>query len=86
MECTLINSNNEEFIHRCVLYASDYHLLRMSKSKHWFIDFIYIFPANYCQMFVIVNKDILTEKCVPGFYGLLNSKFEVAYKDMLNRL
>ena len=79
---------NNPIKYEYIIWANDENLNRISKSNHLFIDGTFHHPIDYCQLLIIMYKDIITDLKIPGIYILLNSKnedlYNMVFEDVIN--
>ena len=77
------NTDSNNNIHIGIIYASNKNINRLAAAEHWYIDGTFIHPPNFRQILLIMYLDIITNKRIPAFFCILNSKAEILYYKVL---
>ena len=74
--CKYISTKNKTTpdLYEYIIWVNDENIMRKRKSKHYYIDVTFYYPAEFKQLLIFMYKDIITEKKIPGIYILLNGK------------
>ena len=80
------NSDDSKNILIGIIYATNKNINRLAAAEHWYLDGTFIHPPGFRQILLIMYLDIITNKRIPGFYCLLNSKKEILYSKVLDSI
>ena len=69
-----------------IIWCNDENIERIRISKNFFIDCTFHTPPEFTQLMILMYKDILTSLNIPAIYILLNGKYEIFYKHVLESL
>jgi len=73
------NNINSPFLHRHIIWCSQFFIKQLQKTRHIYIDGTFVFPCEFKQLIVILFYESITEARYPGAYILLNSKYYQSY-------
>ena len=63
-----------------MIFISNFFIRKLNTSKHWYVDGIFVYPENFTQLIVILYKDEILNKRLPGLFALINNKKYEGYK------
>lgn len=69
-----------------IIFASDFHLNRISQANNWFIDSTYIHLPDFYQVFIFMYLDNINFIYVPGAYAIMNNKKSNVYYEILMKI
>lgn len=58
----------------------------MRASENYHIDDTFYKPPGFFQIIIGLYKDFITKEKIPGFFAILNNKYEITYKAILNSI
>ena len=61
------------------MWANDENIIRIRKSKNYFIDATFHHPPEFKQMLILMYNDYIKNLKIPGIYIIMNSKKEELY-------
>ena len=75
----VLKYKKKDKIFEYLIYGNEENILRFIKSKNIFIDDTFHHPPDFKQLLIFMYKDIITDKKIPVFYILMNSKEQQLY-------
>ena len=69
-----------------IIWGNSENIIWLKASKHIFLDGTFYHPPGFYQMLIIMYKDIITDLKIPALYILLNSKKEILYEIVFQKV
>ena len=76
-------NKSEPVLNKYAIWMDTINISHIRKSKHLFIDGTWYRPSGFCQIIIILYKDIIINEKIPGCYIITNNKKYNIYKAAL---
>lgn len=85
-EKIIFKDNKEKFLHRHMIFYSNFDFKRLYVSKNISIDGTYIFPKGFNQTIIILYYDYIIYKFISAVFIIMNNKTQIGYNHVFSHL